>query len=872
MPRARLLARLNEAAARPLTLITAPAGFGKTTLLSEWIPRSPHCVTWLSLDDGDNDPMRFWAYVVAALQRLRADLGESALAILQAPQPPPITTILTTLINEIADFPEDFALVFDDYHVITTPPIHQALIFLLDHLPPHMRVLLATRADPPLPLARLRARDQLAELRADDLRFTPDEAAAFLNDVMELTLSADDIAALETRTEGWIAGLQLAALSMQGRADRPAFIRALAGSHAYIAGYLIEEVLQRQPEAVQTFLLQTSILDRLTGPLCDGVTGGRDGHRLLETLRQRNLFVTSLDDQQEWYRYHHLFAEVLRHRLRQEQPDALPELHRRAADWYENNGLIVEAVHHALTGADFERAARLVEAAFDPLFARSEWHTLLKMIQALPAELVRSRPWLCLAEALPLIILNRFEQVEARLADVERWAARPEAAAAGLDEVRSALGGVAFVRSGIATVQGDPLPTIEFSRRALELLPPDRRLWRIWRSMANQSLAFAYRWQGEVGLARQAHLAAVEASPAEGDTFASFLGFYNHAYVDLLEGHLHQAADQFRQALKLVTTRSGTELPNATMAHAGLGEVFYQWGDLENAGHHATRSLELAQGWRVVECLLAAHLTLTRIHQARGESEAVLVTLRQAEHVAREHGQLWQARVAAVKAHLMLAQGNVGAAAGWAAAWTPDLRSTAAIPYPRQQDYLVLTRLLLAQGRLPEAAGLAERLLRSATALGLTGNGLESRLLQALTFQAAGDTTQALSALSRALALAEPEGVVRLFVDEGEPMRKLLQVAAARGLTFSYVTQLLAAFDPPAPTPGPGAQPLSERLSTRELEVLRLIALGQTNQQIAAQLVIATSTVKRHVNHLFGKLNVRNRAEAGARARELKLL
>jgi LuxR family maltose regulon positive regulatory protein len=855
-------------------VIAAPAGFGKTTLLSEWIPQSQYCVTWLSLDDGDNDPTRFWAYVVAALQRLRADLGESALALLQSPQLPPIKSILTTLINEIAAFPENFSIALDDYHLITTQPIHEALAFLLDHLPPHMRVILATRADPPLPLARLRASDQLTEIRADHLRFTPDEAAAFLNDVMGLKLSADNIAALETRTEGWVAGLQLAALSMQGRDDRASFIKAFAGSNAYIVGYLIEEVLQRQSKDVQAFLLQTSILERFTGPLCDAVTGGRNGHLLLETLRQRNLFVVPLDDQREWYRYHHLFAEVLQHRLRQEQPESLPTLHLRAAEWCEKDGLIVEAVQHALTGADYERAARLVEAAFDPLFARSEWHTLLRMIEALPEELVRSRPWLCLAEALPLIMLSRFDQVEARLADVERWAAGAEASASGVDDVRSALGGVAFVRSGIATVRGDPPQTIEFSRLALDLLPPDRRLWRIWRSTANQSLAFAYRWNGEIGPARQALAEAALALQADGDTFASFLDFYNLAHVDILEGHLHQAADRFRQALSLVTTRSGTELPNATMAHAGLGEVLYQQGDLENATHHLTLGLELAQDWRVVECLLASHLTLARIHQAHGDEEAVLAALRQAEQAALQHDILWQARVAAVRAQLMIAQGDHDTAARWAAAWAPDLRSSDSIPYLRQRDYLVLTRLLLAQGKPAEAARLSERLLRSAEAMGLSGHVIESLMLQALASQAHGDAAQAMIGLTRALALAETEGYIRLFVDEGSPMIKLLRQAESRHIAPAYVGKLLVALGDAAAaiSASPMAQSLVEPLSVRELEVLRLLAAGLSTPEIAGKLVVTAGTVKNHLKSIYGKLDVHSRLQAVERARSLSLL
>ena len=392
VPRPRLVARLNEGLHRKLTLISAPAGFGKTTLVSEWVAGCERPVAWLSLDEGDNDLARFLAYLVAALQTITADMGKGLLAGLQSPQPPPIELILTTLLNEITTIPDHFVLVLDDYHVIDAQPVDHALTFLLEHLPPQMHLVIATREDPQLPLARLRARGQLTELRAADLRFTPSEAAEFLNQVMGLNLSADDIAALETRTEGWIAGLQMAALSMQGRSDTASFIQAFTGSHRFVLDYLVEEVLQRQPERVRSFLLQTAILDRLSGPLCDAVTGREDGRGMLDALERGNLFVVPLDDRRQWYRYHHLFADVLQARLMEEQPDQVSGLHRRASAWYEQNGLPSDAIRHALAAEDFERAADLIELAGPMVEESSLTATWLGWVRALPDELVRIRP------------------------------------------------------------------------------------------------------------------------------------------------------------------------------------------------------------------------------------------------------------------------------------------------------------------------------------------------------------------------------------------------------------------------------------------------------------------------------------------------
>ena len=501
MPRARLIERLKQGTEGKLTLVSAPAGFGKTTVLAEWVAAtraSERPAAWVSLDQSDNDPALFWAYFITALQTVHSGLGESALSLLRSPQPPPIEALLGILLNEITtishepptDSGHGFVLVLDDYHVIDAQPVHSGIAFLLDHLPPQMHLIIASRSDPPLPLARLRGRGELAELRAADLRFTPDEAAAFLNDVMSLDLTAGDVATLETRTEGWIAGFQLAALSMHGREDVPEFITAFAGDDRYIVDYLVEEVLQRQPERVRSFLLQTSILDRLSGPLCDAVTGQEDGKGMLEALERGNLFLVPLDDKRHWYRYHHLFADVLQAHSMEEQPDRVPILHRRAGEWYEHNGLPADAVRHAIAGEDFERAAGLVELAAQAMLGSSREPTLLEWLKALPDELVRARPVLSVYYAFASLSGVGSEVAEARLRDAERWldatadtSERREAPSGEMVVVdeegfRSLPGSIAIARAYSAGALDDVPGMVTYARRALDLLPEGDYLWR----------------------------------------------------------------------------------------------------------------------------------------------------------------------------------------------------------------------------------------------------------------------------------------------------------------------------------------------------------------------------------------------------------
>ena len=878
--RPRLIERLDQGIERKLTLVSAPAGFGKTTVLAEWFAATPaneRPTAWVSLDQGDNDPALFWAYFISALQTVQSGVGENALSQLRSPQPPPIEALLGTLLNEIATISHDFVLVLDDYHVIDAQPVHEALAFLLDHLPPQMSLVIASRADPPLPLVRLRGRGELAELRAADLRFTADEAAAFLNDVMGLDLSSGDVAALETRTEGWIAGLQLAALSMQGREDVTGFIGAFAGDDRYIVDYLVEEVLQRQSERVRSFLLQTSILDRLSGPLCEAVTGQEDGKGLLEVLERGNLFVVPLDDKRHWYRYHHLFADVLQAHSMEEQPDRVPTLHLRASEWYEHNGLPADAVRHALAAQDFERAAALVEQTARSMVARGEVTTLLTWLEALPDTLIRSRPQLCLAHAWALLLFGKLDEAELRLRDVEAGSAvvssRHDQA-----ELESMPGEVAAVRAFIAHVQEDMPRAIELSHLALESLPEDNLHLR---GLMAGNLGMAYHQSGDIAEARRAYSEAVTISQKTGHALMVVVSLAGLAQLQMLQGHLGRSVglyEQARQFLVELMGQPGLRLPAASLYHTGLGEVLRERNELEAAARHLLEGIELGKQVGLPVILADGYVALARVRQAQGDADGAQDMLRHADELARASKEAGiVAPVAACRVRLWLS--SAGASLDAAARWAQQYGLDNELSYLREVEHIAVARALIAIGQSHEALGWLARLREAAEAGERTGSVIEILSLQAMAYQARGDRNLAMAALERALSMAEPEEYVRVFVDEGAPMAALLRRAASRGIAPAYVSKLLDALEAEAPMrrgptgpASPVAQPLEEPLSERELEVLRLVVDGLSNRDIAQELVLATGTVKKHINNIFTKLSVRSRTQAVSQARELNLL
>ncbi|UCC76197.1 MAG: hypothetical protein JSW37_11875, partial [Anaerolineales bacterium] len=718
--RPRLIERLNANLDRKLTLVSAPAGFGKTTLLSRWVSRTDRPVAWVSLDKGDDDPTRFWAYVIAALQRVQAEIGETALPALRSRQPPLTELLLTGLINEIAAMSQSFVLILDDLHMIANQQIHDGLVFLLDNLPPQMHLVLSTRADPPWLLARMRARGDMTELRASDLRFSDKEAAAFLSDAMRLDLSPQDIDALEARTEGWIVGLQMAALSMRGRRDISAFIKAFSGTHRFILDYLVEEVLDQQSPAIQEFLLRTSILERLTGPLCDAVAEGENSQMLLTQLEQANLFLVPLDEERRWYRYHGLFADLLRSRLQQTHPGQVPALHLQASEWYEENQLIPEAVSHALAAGDVKRVARLVEGNALAMVDHGELTTLLGWLAALPEEVLRSRPWLCIAHAWALAFAGRLDAVEPLLEDAQKAVPglprkEPRSVPSDIEGQRIA-GHVAAIRAYVAALGGDMPQAARLSGAALEHLPEDDLMTR---GFAAGMLSTALRWSGDLQAATQASAEAVAAAGATGDSLAALGALTTVAALQWAQGQLHKAVATCRDVLALADQsfrRGGQRLPAAGEAHVLMSGALRQWNDLQAALRHARQAVELYERWGWAEGLAFGYVTLAIALQAAGDVDGALDAIQKAGRAAGDISPWFAGHVAAMEARIRLALGDVAAASRWMQ--KSDLRTDGELHFHLLSRYIILASVLIAQGTLDEASELLARLLTMTEAAG----------------------------------------------------------------------------------------------------------------------------------------------------------
>ncbi len=887
--RQHLLDRLNEGSikGRKLTVLAAPAGFGKTTLLSEWVAGQPRSVAWLSLDENDNDPERFITYVAAALQTQDAGLGAEALSLVRAGQAPLGEPVLTALLNAVARSPHDLLLVLDDYHQLLLRPIHDAVTFLIDHLPGQLQVAIASRSDPPLPLPRLRARGDLTELRAADLRFTPGEAAAFLNEVMGLTLSAEDVAALETRTEGWIAGLQLAALSMQGRQDVSPFIQAFAGDHRYIADYLVEEVLQRQPASVRRFLLETSILDQLTGALCDAVTGQVGGGAQLEALERGNLFVIPLDDRRMWFRYHHLFAEMLRSHLRAELPEQVATLHGRASQWFEHTGSVPDAIRHALAAGDHPRAAELIEKALPDLRRDRHEATLLAWLRALPDDLLRDRPVLSFAFAGVLMQTGQFDGVETRLADAERWledaAQYPGRRPPGMvvvdePELLRLPGAVSVHRAAFALVHGDLAGALRHARRALDVVADDDHLGK---GSASALLGLAAWTHGDLEEARRLYVPAITWLQRAGH-LSDMLGCaLTLADIQVEQGHLRDAMRTFQEALQASRSPGAAAARGTADMYIGLSDLHREHNDLATAVECLQAGQALGDHMGLPRNPSRRRMTLARIKQAQGDLESALQLFDEAERLYDGDFSPNVRPVAAWKARINLAQGRLGDAVAWAR--ERHLSPDDELDYLREFEHLTLARVLLAQARDDRhnatrraAQGLLDRLERAAEAGGRVNNLIEVLILQALALQTHEGAAAALAPLDRALTLAEPEGYVRIFLDEGVPMADLLRAgAAARGQATGYAGRLLSAVDPSAAPALPDRAPtqlLAEPLSERELEVLRLLNTELSGPEIARQLVVSLNTFNTHTRNIYGKLGVNNRRAAVRRAEELRLI
>ena len=884
VPRPRLVELLERGTGSKLTVVSAPPGFGKSTLVAEWLASSAGhrpSTAWVSLDPGDDDVRSFWSYVIAALERASM-IGEVASPLIDS-NAVPVETVLTTLLNALGKVPDEILLVIDDYHVIERAEIHEGVAFLLDHAPPLLHVILITRADPPLPLARFRARGDLVEIRAAGLRFTEDEAEAYLNGPMALGLEAVDVAVLEGRTEGWIAALQLAALSIGGRPDPGTFIAEFAGDDRYIVDYLVEEVLDRQPERTQRFLLETSILDRMTGSLCDVVTEADDGGRTLEALERANLFVIALDDRRRWYRYHHLFADVLRARLLAEQPHLIPTLHRRASAWFEQEGDHAAAIDHALAADDISRAADLIELAARDLFARRQDLTLRRWLDALPASTFETRPALAIIDAGTRLSVGQVADVEERLMAAERWipaagdeGERAKAEAAGMIIREPAFlthlpSAVPLHRAGLARLRGDVGATIVHAEAALAAAGPDQ----LGRGGAAGLLALAHWTTGDLDAAYAAWTQSFESLKAAGRS-ADLLGLsLAMADIRLTQGRLGDAESILERGLGIGTRSEASPLRGAADMHVGLSEIHRERNDLRAARKHLDAAESLGEVMGLPQNPYRLRVARARIALAEGHPDEAVSALEEAEQ--RYDGDFSPnvRPIAALRARIWVQQGRLADARAWARDVTISAEDE--LTYLREFEHGTLARLLLAEGvryrdddTVDAAIRLADRLLTSALVGGRQGSALDLLILLALGRHARGEIAGAAADLDRAVALAEPDRWVRVFLDEGAPMMALLSAVSGRSGRSAFVSELRAAAGS-ASGRGAPRQTLIEPLSQRELEVLRLLRSDLDGPDLARELHISLNTLRTHTKNIYTKLNVNTRRSAILRADELNL-
>jgi LuxR family maltose regulon positive regulatory protein len=866
--RARLLDRLDQAGQSAVTLVSAPAGFGKTALVSGWIRERGSPAAWLSLDEDDDDPARFWSYLIAALRSVDVRLGASALRLIESGRLPPARTIATSLINDLAGTADRVVCVLDDYHAVAAAPINEGVTFLVEHLPPNASLVVTTRADPSWPLARLRASGRMTELRAADLRFTDAEARAFLESA-GLRLSADEIDALESRTEGWIAGLQMAALSMQDRPDAAGFIRDFAGSHRFVLDYLAEEVLARQPEETRAFLVRTSILERLQRDLCEEVTGIEGSQKILESLEQANLFTEPLDDERRWYRYHQLFADVLRSQLQELDAERVPELHRRASGWFELNGLDEEAVHHALEGGDVERAASLIARTAAATFVVGKQVLVLDWLRRLPEAAIVATPVLALLRAWARFVTGDWEgmvpAIEAAADAIDSGARE-----SGGESLRAQLDGI---RSWVAYQTGDLGRCVTLADRALPLMPEDGL---VPPRIVASALGYGLLLQGDTDAAREIAARTTAQSRRAGDALMESLADALEAQAQLCDGRLSRAAEAYERAVAAGTV-GGEPLPSVGIAQVQLAEVLRERDELTGAERTVRTAIaRCEEALGLPEWVFEGNVTLARVLVARGDVEGSRRAAEEADRVFE--GELLPQRMEPIvgralgyRVRLLLATGEVERAFDWLC---EQERTVERMPDAARRLFAVLrAKTLGALGEHAESIRVADRLLAD------EGGSprrpwpfVELALTSALALHALGRRREAAPLAARALRTARPEGFVRLFADEGAPVVELLQrLGVVEPATARYLGRLLAALGADASLPVP-AEGLREPLNERELALLRMFAVGRSNREIADELYLSVNTVKWHARNLHAKLGVNRRALAVVRAKELGIL
>jgi LuxR family maltose regulon positive regulatory protein len=874
--RPRLSRKLNEAMRHRVALLSAPAGYGKTTLLTETLRESKKPVGWVSLDTSDNNPGSFWTYVIGALQNVEPGMCQPILNALQSPDPPPTNWLLAALINSISSHEDDFALILDDYHAIESQTIHEGVSFVVEHLPPQVHLVIASRVDPPLPLARWRARGEIAEIRANDLGFSIEEAAAFFKKIAGITLNEQDLATLESRTEGWIAGLKMAAFSLTGKKDISGSIKAFSGSNRYILDYFADEVLNRQPPHVRQFLVETSILERLSGPLCDAVTERSDSQSMLVQLESANLFISPLDDERRWYRYHQLFAAILRSLLAKSASELVRELHRRASTWYEKEGLTEEAIDHSLLGSDAERVVGLLENAAPFMLGQGQAAKLLDYLARIPEPLIKRSPWLCVGFAWAAIMANKQDVLLPMLSRaIESFSESPDRLSPGSRaNVQRIKGHTLSIQSLIAQSKDDFPRAIQLSEEANRELPGDDIGNLLARAVNSLNLAACYQKTGDIAKAIPFLEELIAAGRETGFSYAALAAQGSLAEIEMQLSRLDRVAEICRKVIEQRTPWGGAyPLPGAALAYIVHGHLDYERNNLDGAVTHLTKGIELGEISAHLEPVLKGYLYMAELAQAQGNQESAIENIRRAENVGP-----WVVvppefhQIPAWKARLALRRSDSTAASDWARQQEISLPLSQLPGYQKEYDYLTLVRLKIATGECRGLPVYLDEFIRNAEHQGRSAAVIEALVLKALALGCIGESAEAVITLDRALTLAE---YVRVFVNEGSPMAELLRNCASGSMHADYASKLLGMmiFQSQGQSGGRAKTPgLIEALSERELEVLKLISLGKSNKEIAFELFLAVGTVKKHTSNIFGKLGVESRTQAITRARELGII